>query len=99
MRRAFFRSYLGPDAGVELVVLEIRIQRFLHLFYRLVPRWSALNAEVLVEQSPVQELHKNVRLRATNLGFAMFCLVEFQMYSIGMGRGAALFLPIVREDH
>ena len=61
-----------------VVVLEIRFQRLLHLFHRLVPHLPALNTEMLIEQGLVQTFHKAVSLRAAHLGRAMLDAFELE---------------------
>ena len=65
------RLLLSPERALPVVVLEIRFQRLLHLFHRLVPHLPALNTEMLIEQGPVQTFHRTAALRAAHLGRAM----------------------------
>ena len=51
-----------------VVVFQVAIQVCLHLFYRLIPGRSPLDAEVFIQQCAVQSLDKAVALRPAYLG-------------------------------
>ena len=85
--------------ALSIVVLEIRVQRLLHLFHGFVPYLSALNPKMLVEQGSVQAFNEAVALRAANQGRPMLDAFKLEEQFVRvLVRATAKFASVVREN-
>lgn len=58
--------------------MQVGVEILLYLFQRLVPGLSPLDAEVLVQQGPVQSFDEAIALRTAHFGGAMLDPFELQ---------------------
>ena len=66
-----------------VVAVQVGVEVRLHFVQGRIPILASLNPEVLVEQCPVQPLHKAIALRASDTGCPMFDAFQLQEQFVG----------------
>ena len=92
--------HVAALVGALLVVLDqVSIQVLLHQVNGLIPGLAAHDAEVFVQDGPVQSLHEAVGLGALHLRGAVLDAFQLQEELVGMAiRPAAEFTAVVGQD-
>ena len=89
-------ALVGPSG---IVFDEIGVERHLHLVDGLEPSLAALDAEVLVQQGPVQALDDAVGLRPLHPGLAMLDVIQLEEEFVGVLVLAPAELASVVRQH
>ncbi len=61
-----------------VIVAQVGIKVRLHFIQRLIPVFSPLNSEMLIEQCSVQSFHKAVALRTSDAGCPVLDIFQLQ---------------------